>query len=78
MKESDILSGQTKPNNFQLCLSLNTLGHLDYESQLKIAAQAGWKAVGLSMTKVEEFLATGKTIEDAKISSKTKISTSQK
>jgi sugar phosphate isomerase/epimerase len=66
MVEAAIFSAGAKPDEFQLCLSLNTLRNLDYESQLKVTAQAGWRAVGIPMDRLEEYLATGRSIEEAK------------
>ena len=66
MKGTDTCGAQPKPKDFQLCFCLGTLGHLDYESQLKISKQAGWEAVGITIEGLEEYLAKGKTVEEAK------------
>lgn len=52
--------------DLRICLNLSTVGHLDYESQLKTSAQGGFKAVGLRINRLEEYLASGHTIEEAK------------
>ena len=53
--------------DFKLCLNLGTINHLDYESQLRVSSQAGFKAVGLHMIRLEEYLYSGHTLEDAKV-----------
>lgn len=53
-------------SQFKLCLNLSILAHLDLENELSLAAQAGFKTVGLRMNKVLDYLATGKTVEQAK------------
>ena len=42
--------------DFRMCLNLSTVGHLAYESQLEISAQAGFKAIGLRINRLEEYL----------------------
>jgi sugar phosphate isomerase/epimerase len=66
MKETETFSAQTQPTDYKISLCLNTLGKLDYESQIKMAAQAGWRAVGIPMDRLEDYLSTGRTIEEAK------------
>jgi sugar phosphate isomerase/epimerase len=67
MKESETCGAQTRPTDYKICLCLNTLGKLDYESQIKMAAQAGWQAVGITVDTLESYLSMGKTIEEVKI-----------
>ena len=50
---------------FKICLNLGTINHLDYETQLRVSGQAGFTAVGLHMTRLEEYLYSGHTLEDA-------------
>jgi len=50
---------------FKLCLNLGTINHLDYETQLRVSSQAGFKAVGLHMIRLEEYLYSGHTLDDA-------------
>lgn len=49
-----------------MCLNLATLRCLDYETQLKTAAGAGFNAVGLQMVAVENYLASGHSLADAR------------
>jgi len=49
----------------KICLNLGTLGHLDYETQLRVSSQAGFSAVGLHMIRLEEYLYSGHTLEGA-------------
>ena len=51
---------------FKVCLNLGTLNHLDYETQLRVSSQAGFSGVGLHMIRLEEYLYSGHTLEDAK------------
>jgi sugar phosphate isomerase/epimerase len=51
--------------DFKLCLNLGTINHLDYETQLRVSSQAGFKAVGLHMIRLEEYLYSGRTLDDA-------------
>lgn len=51
---------------YKICLNLSTLGHLNYESQLKISSQVGFKAVGLRMNSLKEYLSSGHTLKEAK------------
>ena len=51
--------------DFKLCLNLGTINHLDYETQLRVSSQAGFKAVGLHMIRLEEYLYSGHTLDDA-------------
>lgn len=53
-------------NIFKTCLNLSILAHLDFETELSLAAQAGFKTVGLRMNKLEDYLAAGNTVEQAK------------
>lgn len=48
----------------KICLNLSTLDSLDFESQLRISAQAGFNAVGLRDHKVKEYLSQGKKPSD--------------
>jgi 2-keto-myo-inositol isomerase len=52
--------------NSKTCMNLGTLSHLDYETQLRVSNQAGFKAVGLLMTRLEEYLYSGHTLDDAR------------
>jgi sugar phosphate isomerase/epimerase len=52
--------------DFKICLNLGTLNHLDFETQLRVSRQAGYKAVGLHMIRLEEYLYSGHTLDDAK------------
>jgi 4-hydroxyphenylpyruvate dioxygenase len=49
-----------------ICLNLATLRRLDYETQLKTAAGAGFGAVGLQMAAVENYLASGRSLAEAR------------
>jgi sugar phosphate isomerase/epimerase len=49
-----------------MCLNLATLRPLDYEAQLKAAARAGFRAVGLQMVAIENYLASGRSLADAR------------
>ncbi|MCE5265844.1 MAG: sugar phosphate isomerase/epimerase [Deltaproteobacteria bacterium] len=49
-----------------ICLNLATLRRLDYEAQLTTAARAGFRAVGLQMAAVENYLASGHSLVDAR------------
>lgn len=49
-----------------MCLNLATLRHLDYEAQLKTSARAGFRAVGLQMVAVEKYLASGRSLAEAR------------
>ncbi len=49
----------------QVGLSLNTLSHLDYESQLSVSRQGGFRAVGLHMARLEEYLYSAHTLDQA-------------
>lgn len=49
-----------------MCLNLATLRHLDYEAQLKTAARANFRAVGLQMIAVEKYLASGHSLAEAR------------
>lgn len=51
---------------FKTCLNLSILAHLDFESELSIASQAGFKTVGLRMNKLQDYLAEGNTLEQAR------------
>jgi sugar phosphate isomerase/epimerase len=51
--------------DFKLCLNLGTINHLDYEAQLRVSSQAGFSAVGLHMIRLEEYLYSGHTLDDA-------------
>lgn len=51
--------------DFKICLNLGTLMHLDYESQLRVSSQAGYPAVGLHMIRLEEYLYSGHTLDNA-------------
>jgi 4-hydroxyphenylpyruvate dioxygenase len=48
------------------CLNLGTLRHLDYEAQLRTAARAGFRAVGLQAPAVEKYLASGRSLAEAR------------
>lgn len=48
------------------CLNLATIGHLDFESQLEISAKSGFKAVGLRLNSIEDYLSRGNTLEMVK------------
>lgn len=50
---------------FKICMNLGTLNHLDYETQLRVSGQAGYPAVGLHMIRLEEYLYSGHTLDDA-------------
>ena len=52
--------------NHLTCLNLATLRQLDYESQLTTAARAGFRAVGLQMVALENYLASGRDLADAR------------
>ena len=52
--------------DFKICMNLGTLNHLDYETQLRVSSQAGFKTVGLHMIRLEEYLYSGHTLDDAK------------
>jgi len=45
--------------DFKICMNLGTLNHLDYETQLCVSSQAGFRAVGLHMARLEEYLYSG-------------------
>ena len=49
-----------------MCLNLATLRRLDYEAQLKTSARAGFHAVGLQMVAVEKYLASGRSLAEAR------------
>lgn len=49
-----------------MCLNLATLRRLDYETQLRTAARAGFRAVGLQMVAVENYLASGRGLAEAR------------
>jgi 2-keto-myo-inositol isomerase len=51
---------------FKTCLNLSLLAHLDLETELSFAAQAGFKTVGLRMNTLQDYLAAGNTVEQAK------------
>jgi 2-keto-myo-inositol isomerase len=51
---------------FKACLNLSILAHLDFETELSLAAQAGFKTVGLRMNKLQDYLAAGNTVDQAK------------
>ena len=51
--------------DFKICMNLGTLNHLDFETQLRVSRQAGFKAVGLHMIRLEEYLYSGHTLDDA-------------
>jgi 2-keto-myo-inositol isomerase len=53
-------------SQFKTCLNLSILAHLDFETELSLASQAGFKTVGLRMNKLQEYLDAGNTIEQAK------------
>lgn len=53
-------------SKFKTCLNLSIIAHLDFETELSLAAQAGFKTVGLRMNKLEDYLAAGNTVEQAK------------
>ena len=48
------------------CLNLATLSHLGYEAQLQTAARAGFRAVGLRANTIEDALASGRTLPEAR------------
>lgn len=50
----------------RVCLNLSILAHLDFEKELSIASQAGFKAVGLRMNKLLDYLAEGNTPAQAR------------
>lgn len=52
--------------DLRLALNLGSLAHLDYETQLRTSSQAGFMAVGLRMDRLEEYLSSGHTADDAK------------
>lgn len=52
--------------NSKICMNLGTLNHLDYETQLKVSSQSGFQSVGLLMTRLEEYLYSGHTLDDAR------------
>jgi 4-hydroxyphenylpyruvate dioxygenase len=49
-----------------MCLNLATLRHLGYEAQLTTAARAGFRAVGLQMVAVENYLVSGHSLTEAR------------
>ena len=49
-----------------MCLNLATLRKLDYETQLRTAARAGFGAVGLQMVAIENYLASGHSLAEAR------------
>ncbi len=51
--------------DFKTCMNLGTLNHLEFETQLRVSRQAGFKAVGLHMVRLEEYLYSGHTLDDA-------------
>jgi sugar phosphate isomerase/epimerase len=51
---------------FKTCLNLSILAHLDFETELSFAAQAGFKTVGLRMNTLQDYLAAGNTLDQAK------------
>jgi 2-keto-myo-inositol isomerase len=50
---------------FKICMNLGTLNHLDYETQIRASSKAGFKTVGLLMSRLEEYLYSGHTLDDA-------------
>jgi sugar phosphate isomerase/epimerase len=52
--------------HFKTCLNLSLLAHLDFETQLSDAARAGFKTVGLRMNTLQDYLAAGNTLDQAK------------
>jgi sugar phosphate isomerase/epimerase len=51
--------------DFKICLNLGTINHLDYEAQLRVSHQAGFQSVGLHMIRLEEYLYSGHTLQEA-------------
>lgn len=49
----------------QIALTLNTLSHLDYESQLSASREGGFSAVGIHLARLEEYLYSGHTLDQA-------------
>ena len=50
----------------RICLNLASLKHLDYESALMTAAKAGFHAVGLQEVPIEQYLASGRDLAEAR------------
>lgn len=50
----------------RVCLNLSILAHLDFEKELAAASGAGFKTVGLRMNKLQDYLAEGNTLTQAK------------
>jgi len=59
------IAAEFKASDFKRSVDLQTIGHLDFESAVKAAADAGWPTVSLRIAKLEEYYKTGKTIDDA-------------
>jgi len=62
---ADVARAEVKASDFKRSMDLQTIGHLDFESAVKTAADAGWPTVSLRIAKLEEYYKTGKTIDDA-------------